>query len=232
VGRVHAAGPVRTQRLAPSRPPVRPPEDRCRHGPLHGVPRTDLPRLLFVCRGGSRGTVQALNDALLLVDVINDFRHEDGEKLLASFRERLDALTTVVAGAHEGGIPVVYANDNRGAWDGDKVRLVREALEGPGGDVVEAIAPREGDRFVVKPRYSAFDHTPLELILRELEVDRILIAGAATEGCVVQSAIDARELGFKITVLADACASPDERLEQVALTYLEDVVGARIERVT
>jgi nicotinamidase-related amidase len=141
-------------------------------------------------------------------------------------------LTTIVAGAHVGGIPVVYANDNRGAWDGDKDRLVREALDGPGGDVVEAIAPREGDRFVVKPRYSAFDHTPLELILRDLEVDRILIAGAATEGCVVQSAIDARELGFKITVLADACASPDERLEQVALTYLEDVVGARIERVT
>jgi nicotinamidase-related amidase len=95
---------------------------------------------------------------------------------------------------------------------------------------VEAVAPREGDRFVVKPRYSAFDHTPLELILRELEVERILLAGAATEGCVVQTAIDGRELGFKITVLADACASPHERLEQVALTYLEEVVGAQVER--
>jgi nicotinamidase-related amidase len=109
---------------------------------------------------------------------------------------------------------------------------VREALDGPGRDVVEALAPREGDRFVVKPRYSGFDHTPLELILRDLDVHRILLAGAATEGCVVQTAIDGRELGFKVTVLADACASPDERLEQVALTYLEEVVGALIERIS
>jgi len=109
---------------------------------------------------------------------------------------------------------------------------VREALDGLGSDVVAAIAPREGDRFVVKPRYSGFDHTPLEIILRDLAIDRILLAGAATEGCVVQTAIDGRELGFKITVLADACASPDARLEQVALTYLEEVVGAQLERVT
>jgi nicotinamidase-related amidase len=180
----------------------------------------------------SRTASAKLSDALLLVDVINDFRHEDGERLLASFRERLDGLTAAISQARDAETPIVYANDNRGQWDGDRDRLVREALEGPGGDLVDAIAPREGDRFVVKPRYSGFDHTPLELILHDLEVDRILLAGAATEGCVVQTAVDGRELGFKITVLADACASPDERLENVALTYLQDVVGARIERAT
>jgi nicotinamidase-related amidase len=126
---------------------------------------------------------------------------------------------------------VVYANDSRGVWDGDAQRLVREAVEhGLGGELVAAIAPQEGDRFVVKPRYSAFDHTPLELILHELEIERILLAGAATEGCVVQTAIDGRELGFKISVLADACASPNERLEQIALAYLEEVVAARLVR--
>ena len=173
-----------------------------------------------------------MKDALLLVDVINNFRHEDGEELLRSFRTRLEGMKAALAKARDAGVPVVYANDNRGEWDGDKDRLVREARDGLGKDVVEALAPGEGDRFVVKPRYSGFDHTPLELILRDLEVDRILIAGAATEGCVVQTAIDGRELGFKITVLADACASPDARLEQVALTYLDDVVGARVERAT
>ena len=115
------------------------------------------------------------------------------------------------------GIPVVYAQDNRGVWDGDKARLIREAVEdGLAGELVAEIAPRDDDRFLVKPRYSAFDHTPLELILHDLETERILLAGTATEGCVLQSAIDGRELGFKITVLTDACASPDARLEQVA----------------
>jgi nicotinamidase-related amidase len=74
-------------------------------------------------------------------------------------------------------LPVVYANDNRGVWDGDAARLVRQATEeGIGGELVAAIAPQGGDRFVVKPRYSAFDHTPLELILHDLEIERILLA--------------------------------------------------------
>jgi nicotinamidase-related amidase len=124
---------------------------------------------------------------------------------------------------------VIYANDNEGIWDGDAARLVRRAVdEGLGGELVAAVAPQQGDRFVVKPRYSAFDHTPLDIILRELEIERILLAGTATEGCVVQTAIDAREKGFKVTVLTDACATNDPRLEQIALEYLQEVVGARV----
>ena len=52
----------------------------------------------------------------------------------------------------------------------------------------------------------------------------------ATEMCVTQTAIAARELGYKATVLAGACACVDDRLEQIALAYLADVVGVHIER--
>jgi nicotinamidase-related amidase len=171
-----------------------------------------------------------VKDALLLVDVLNDFLHEDGEQLLESFRARHEGMLKAVSGARDSGVPVVYAQDNRGLWDGDRDRLVREALGGSGGELLEPLAPRDEDRFVVKPRYSAFDKTPLELVLRELEIERLLLGGAATEGCVAQTAIDARELGFKVSVLAYASATLDERIEQVALEYLENVVGARIER--
>ncbi len=41
-----------------------------------------------------------------------------------------------------------------------------------------------------------------------------------------ETAIDARERGYKVTVLHDACASVDERVEQVALAYLRDVTGS------
>jgi len=171
-----------------------------------------------------------MRDVLLVVDILDDFGHDDGDALLASLRERARYVEATLTAARRAGVPLVYANDHHGVWDGDRRRLVAMALDGPGGALIEPLAPDADDRFVVKPRYSAFDHTPLELILRELEVERILLAGAATEGCVVQTAIDGRELGFKITVLADACASPHERLEQVALTYLEEVVGAQVER--
>jgi nicotinamidase-related amidase len=171
-----------------------------------------------------------VKDALLLVDVLNDFQHEDGDRLLSSFRKRHDGLVRALGRARADDMPVVFANDTYGVWDGDAPGLVQRALDGAGGEIVQAIAPQEGDVFVVKPRYSAFDHSPLELILRDLEVERLLLGGASTEGCVAQTAIDARELGFKVSVLADACATVDERLEQVALDYLEAVVAVRIER--
>jgi len=171
-----------------------------------------------------------MKDALLLVDVINDFRHEDGDTLLESFRVRHGALVRALEAARAQNAPVIYANDNFEVWDGNAPRLLEEARRGRAGDLVEVIAPSPDDRFVVKPRYSAFDHTPLVLILRELEIERILLAGAATEMCVVQTAIDAKEEGFKVSILADACASTDPEIEDLALRYAAEIVGAFVER--
>jgi nicotinamidase-related amidase len=172
-----------------------------------------------------------MRDALLIVDVFQDFEHEDGDALLGSFRARQPALVRALEDARAADVPVVYANDNHGVWDGDAPRLVRMALAGKGGSLLEDVAPKEGERFVVKPRYSAFDHTPLEIILRDLDIERILLAGAATEMCVIQTAIDAKEEGYKVTILADACATADESIERLAFEYAEQIVGAFVERV-
>jgi nicotinamidase-related amidase len=125
-------------------------------------------------------------------------------------------------------MPVVYANDDAGAWDSSAPALVRRAIEGNGGELVAAVAPQPGDRIVLKPRYSAFDQTPLVSLLREIEVDQVVVVGTATEMCVFQTAADAIRLGFDLTVLADACASVDERHESLALDYLEQVLGVRV----
>src|SRR5689334_13574203 len=117
-----------------------------------------------------------MGDVLLLVDVVNSFRHEDGERLAASFRRRFPGLRVLVRAARAAHVPVVYANDNWGVWDSDAPRLLAEARDGLAGDLVEEIAPREGDRIVVKPRYSAFKSSPLRLILEELGATRILLA--------------------------------------------------------
>jgi nicotinamidase-related amidase len=170
-----------------------------------------------------------MNDALLVVDAISDFEHEDGGALLASFRERLPAMRDALARARDADRPVIYVNDHHGRWDGDARGLLEEALGGHGADVVADLAPRPGDPFLLKPRYSAFDHTALELLLRELEVERVLLLGGATEACIVQSGIDARELGFKVTILAGACATIDPELEQISLRYAESVAGMFVE---
>jgi nicotinamidase-related amidase len=170
-------------------------------------------------------------DALLPIDLFQRFDHADGEALLASVRERMPAMRAAVDKARRAGVRVVYCNDGGGRWDSDAPALVRDALGGPGGDALAAIAPREGDPFVLKPRYSVFDHTALELLLRDLDVERLVLIGAATEMCVVQSAIDGKEIGYKISILRDACAAVDEEMERLSLEYAERVVGAFVETV-
>jgi nicotinamidase-related amidase len=169
-----------------------------------------------------------MRTALPLVEVLADFRHQDGDRLAASFRTAAGVLGNVIDEARRDGMPVIYANDPAGRWGEDRDDAVMRARGGPTGDVVDRVAPRMEDRFILKPRYPAFDHTPLAIILDELEVKHVLVAGTATEMCLTQSAIDARELGLKVTVLPKACASVDERNAGIALEYLEKVVGVRL----
>ena len=76
-----------------------------------------------------------MTDALLLVDVLKDFRHEDGDALLESYRRRHPLLVALLADARAHGLPVVYAND-RGEHTTPQ-GVVREATEeGKAGELV------------------------------------------------------------------------------------------------
>lgn len=169
------------------------------------------------------------SDALLLVDVFDDFGHEDGPALLRSFRVAQPQMVQALEDARAADVPVVFANDTKGWWHGDRYLLLERALRGPAGPLVRPLAPTGDDRFVVKPRYSAFDLTPLELILDGLGSTRILLAGATTEMCVTQTAIAARERGLQVTLLLDACAHIDAEDARIAVAYLERVVGVRLD---
>jgi nicotinamidase-related amidase len=167
-------------------------------------------------------------DTLLVIDAIDLFEHEHADTLLRSFRSRLDGLRAAIAAARASRIPIAYINDHHGRWDGNAPGLVEAASSGPGSDVIPALSPRAGDPFIFKARYSAFDHTPLEILLAELDTERLILIGGTTEGCVVQSGIDARELGFRVTIVANACTTLDDELEALALRYAREVAGIQV----
>ena len=166
-----------------------------------------------------------------MVDVFNDFGHEDGERLLTSFRENAPNMARVIEAARKAGVPVVYVNDERDNWRSDAPALVQRAVNGKGGDSIEPLVPAADDPMLLKHRYSAFDHTPLDVLLGSLSVDRVVLIGASTEGCIVQTAIDAREIGLKASIIVNACARTDPELEQLALRYASLVGGVHLERI-
>jgi nicotinamidase-related amidase len=172
-----------------------------------------------------------VTDALLLVDVLKDFRHEDGDALLESYTRRHDALVSLLQDARARGAPVVYAND-RGehAAPGE---VIREAIEdGKAGELVADVAPVEGEPVVLKDAYSAFEATKLTSVLGSLGVEKVLVAGAATEMCVFQTALDAQRAGFDVAVRGDASASVDPANERIALEYLERVLRLEVVRAS
>lgn len=174
-----------------------------------------------------------MTEALLLVDVLKDFEHEDGDSLLASYRLRHPALVALLGKARGRGIPVLYANDGAGRWDQDPEGLVRSAVEqGKAGDLVAEVAPTGGEPIVLKAAYSAFEGTDLSDRLRALGVERVAVAGAATEMCVFQTAMDGQRSGLEVTVRGDASATVDPHNESIALDYLERVAGLEVVRAS
>jgi nicotinamidase-related amidase len=164
----------------------------------------------------------------MLVDVLNDFRHEDGTTLAESVRDRLPVLLRLIEWARAEGLPVVYVNDALGQSRCCREHIVATANAGRLGVVMAGLAPHPDDVFIVKPFYSGFEQTGLESALRRLGVGTVVAAGAATERCVAQTITSARERGFDCIVVADACATVDRRLKAIALDYLENVAEATI----
>jgi nicotinamidase-related amidase len=167
-----------------------------------------------------------VTEALLLVDVIKSFRHEDGDALLESYRRRHPALLSLLKAARARGAPVVYANDRNHHSASEEV--VREAIEdGKAGELVAAVAPARGEPVVLK---DTFEATDLSSVLAHLGVELLLVAGAATEMCVFQTVLDAQRAGLDVTVRGDASASVDGANERIALDYLERVLGLDVVR--
>jgi nicotinamidase-related amidase len=168
--------------------------------------------------------------ALLLIDVISDFEFEDGEKLFENALPMAMRLKELKARAERSGIPVIYVNDNYGKWQEDFKEQVRHNLENPvrGRKIVELLAPSQGNYYVLKPKHSAFYKTVLDVLLPNLEIERLILTGVTTDMCVLFTAIDAYMREMKIVVPEDCVAAVSKSDHEAALDYMKRVLDAEI----
>jgi nicotinamidase/pyrazinamidase len=166
--------------------------------------------------------------ALLVVDVQNDFVDPNGSLSVAGGDEILEPINAEIGAAEEAGALVVYTQDwhpehtphfrrDGGIWPVHCVRGSWGAELHPVLRVVEGNVIRKGEdgrdgysAFSVRdPRSGETEPTRLERILRESGIERVVIAGLATDYCVVESVVDARRLGFGADVLTSAIRAVD-----------------------
>lgn len=158
--------------------------------------------------------------------MVNSYDFEDADRLRASVAEALPQMVGLVERAREHDVKTVYINDNHGAWHLGRAELVERTLAGEFPELVEPIAPGEDVDFVVKARHSIFYETPLEYLLRQEEIDRLILVGQVTEQCILYSALDAYIRHFEVHVPPDAVAHIHEDLAEAALRMMEINMGA------
>jgi nicotinamidase-related amidase len=164
--------------------------------------------------------------ALLIIDLISDFRFPDGEKLARAARRIAPPIARLSKRARASGVPIIYVNDNRGRWRSDRTEML-ERCSAPGSlgkAVVEELAPENVDYFIFKPKHSGFFATPLAALLEHLGARTLILTGVTTEQCILFTAIDAYVREYELSVPRDCVAGV--RLAKPALTHMERVLKA------
>ena len=166
--------------------------------------------------------------AVLVVDMLNDFvtgslRCDRGLAIVPKTAELLRA-------AREKKVPVIFCNDAHLRGVEHELKLWGDhAIAGtPGAQVIAELELCAKDYVVPKRRYSGFFHTDLDLLLRELGVDTVIMTGLHTHMCVRHTSADAYQLGYRVMVARDATDSFTAEDYEAGLRYLREVYGAEI----
>lgn len=166
--------------------------------------------------------------ALIVVDMLNTYEHEDGAPLKESARRAVPAIARLLAKAREQDALIVYVNDNHGDWTAGRSELIERTRKAAGPELVDDLAPSDDVPFLLKARHSIFYETPIEYLLNQHGIRRIVLAGQVTEQCILYSALDGYIRHFDVAVVPDAVAHIDERLATAALAMMERNMRAEV----
>jgi len=166
--------------------------------------------------------------ALIVTDMINAYDFEDADRLVRSVERSLPAMQELIRRARSEDVLTIYVNDNFGAWRSSREELVETALRGEHGRLVEPLAPPDDALFVVKARHSIFFQTPLEYLLAQEGIDRVVLIGQVTEQCILYSALDAYIRHLDVAVPRDAVAHIHPHLADASLELMELNMDAEV----
>lgn len=173
------------------------------------------------------------NMALVLVDVQNAFFHRDGENYYPEVVEVLPALHRLLELARAKRALVVHVADvhRPGHPDFEQLRLPPHGQSDQfHSGFFEGFGPAPGtsagkEAVIIKRRFSAFLGTDLDLLLREHDIRRLIIAGVKTNVCIRATTQDAFGLGYATLVVEEATNSNRAHLAQASLEDIRRYMG-------
>lgn len=180
-----------------------------------------------------------MKQALLIIDMQNGFLQPQSPLCIRGALATVPACARVISACRAAGVPVIFINRAYRA-DGSDVELTRRQVWARGGKPLTPgstgplsvenppeFGRASGDYEIIKPRYSAFFQTPLDLLLRRLGVDTVVLTGTTTPNCIRTTCYDAISLDYQVVVLEDCCSSNTEAIQQANMLDMGNV-GAEV----
>ncbi|MEM0454061.1 MAG: isochorismatase family cysteine hydrolase [Sulfolobales archaeon] len=165
---------------------------------------------------------------ILVIDMLKDFIY--GNLKCERAQHVIPNLKKIIETARSLGIPIIYVNDSHLLDIDHEFRLWgKHAVKGSeDASVVDELKPGEKDFIIEKRRYSGFFETGLDLLLRELDADTLVLTGIHTHVCVLHTAADAFFRGYNLIIITDAVQAFTEEDHLWGLKYMERIYGARL----
>lgn len=178
--------------------------------------------------------------ALVIVDVQNDYCHDDGAlakagRHVAAVRAMVPALKEVLRRARASGVYVIHVRmanteltrsdayrEHRRRRSDSKQRVCEE---GSWGARFYEIEPLAGEPIVTKHRYSAFFGTDLETLLKVRGIRTVILAGVTTDVCVETTARDAFMRDYDVVVLSDCTGLDNQQAQEATLARIDRYFG-------
>lgn len=180
--------------------------------------------------------------ALIVVDMQNDFLHPDGvfgrmarskPIDMAFLASAVGPVGRLIEAFRTAGRPIVYVAhvlkvDYSDAafpyWREGDMQGQGFIVEGSwGARIVDELAPRPGEPVVVKKGFGGFDHTELDIVLRNLGVDRCIVCGVTTCVCVSTTVRGAVARNYRVAIARDGVAEVNRRTHEAELETMARV---------
>jgi ureidoacrylate peracid hydrolase len=183
--------------------------------------------------------VDPANAALVVVDVQNDFCHDEGAfarmgRDVSVVRAMVPRLQELIDAARAAGVPVIFLAYTQSESTESEVTVEQRSRgraglpycrEGTFGVELYQVAPKPGEHVIPKRRYSGFVGTDLDVILRSTGRRTLVMTGIATNGCVEATARDGFMFDYYVVMVDDCCSCYSAELHQATLTNCRDAWG-------
>lgn len=177
--------------------------------------------------------------AMIVIDMERGFVDPASAHCICTAEATIPACSEAIKTAREKKIPVFFVNRIYRA-NGSDVEATRYDGWNSGGramtpgstgacsyEMPEGMKPQKGDYTIFKPRWSAFFQTELDLVLRRLKIENLILIGTTTPNCVRTTCYDGIALDYNVIVLPECCSSQTEEIQRVNMEDMERI-GAKL----